>query len=77
MSSSDKGLGKYFLLRCMLNPSLVLEIKDGSMAAGAPVAINEFVVQGTDLNDHQLWYFDRVLQTICNKLAGFGLHSDG
>ena len=70
-------LGKFFFIRHRSMPSFLLEVEDGATDEGTFVTVSEPEVLGRESVDHQLWYFDRVSQTIRTKLNDFCLQKNG
>jgi len=77
MEESAVRLGKFFFIRHKSLPSFLLEVQDGLKEEGTLVTVSEPELLGRELVDHQLWYFDRVSQTVCSKLNDFCLQMNG
>jgi len=58
-------------------PSFLLEVENGATDEGTFVTVCESDVLGHESVDHQLWYFDRITQTIRTKLNHFCLQMNG
>lgn len=70
-------LGKFFFIRHKSIPRFLLEVEDGATDEEMFVSVSEPEPLGHDSVDHQLWYFDRVTQTVRTKLNDFCLQMNG
>jgi len=77
MEENAERLGKFFCIRHKSLPSFLLEVHDGLTQEGTLVTVSEPELLGHDWVDHQLWYFDRVSQTVRTKLNDLCLQMNG
>jgi len=77
MADNQVRLGKFFYIRHKLLPSFLLEVEGGATDEGTFVTVSEPELLGREPVDHQLWYFDRVSQTLRTKLNDFCLQMKG
>jgi len=77
MEDNVVRLSKFFFIRHKSVPSFLLEVEDGAKGEGTAVAVSESEVLGHESVDYQLWYFDRVSQTVHTKLNNFCLQMNG
>ena len=77
MEENAERLGKFFFIRLKSLPNFLLEVQDGVPEEGTFVTVGEAELLGRESADHQLWYFDRVSQTIRTKLNDLCLQMNG
>jgi len=77
MEENAVRLGKFFFIRLKSLPSFLLEVENGALEEGTRVTLSEPELLVHESADHQLWYFDRVSQTVRTKLNNFCLQMNG
>jgi hypothetical protein len=80
MTNPPPTTGKYFVIRSVWCPELILEVNSGNKAPGAPVTTSQPVPVTSyrwQPGDHQLWYLNSETGAICSRLNGYCLDIDG